>query len=335
VTKSMVGSLFFSLLISLNFDSISCETGSWIRDDQCARTYSEELIDSLVIDRGLTIHSCSKEEMNQHSLDQPKPLRWSHYHHDKAKLIWEKLYQQMAKKKLLMIGDSVMFEVSVALVLYLHDIGITCESSNRRGYWKCPNEMEIISPYKVAKLTDEYLPEFPLLVGEVDLILINSGVHYGTSSCYGDPPNPMCHDIEQFFHTLQANITRNQLHVKLAWMDTFRPHFASSDGSYFQWKSHQLQQKSELKPVNIKCDPISTPMSYQYSLYDGSHLMRKQFSTIPVVSTYDLVFERYDIHQGLLTHLDPERLDCVHLCIQPCYWAPILNRIGKVLLGLL
>jgi hypothetical protein len=32
-----------------------------IEDQQCSRTYSEELIDSLVVDRGLIVHSCSKK----------------------------------------------------------------------------------------------------------------------------------------------------------------------------------------------------------------------------------------------------------------------------------
>jgi hypothetical protein len=40
----------------------------------------------------------------------------------------------------------------------------------------------------------------------------------------------------------------NSMH---AWMDIFRPHFASADGSYFKWKSHQLEAK---KRVNNTSD---------------------------------------------------------------------------------
>ena len=120
--------------------------------------------------------------------------------------------------------------------------------------------------------------------------------------------------------------------VKVAWLDTFQPHFNAVNGSYVLWKE---SIKNHSTSSFFSCAPLTGKMSYDISTYDASRLVQHEFPNIPVIVTYDILYDRFDVHQGPLTHYDPYRLDCVHLCLQPCFWDAILFRMGKVVADLI
>lgn len=302
---------------------------SWIVDESCQKSKSPSELHHLVPNERVwhITHSCDKEEMDQYSLNPPKALRWQ-MNHKKAKALWHSIATRMKGKKLVMIGDSVMFQTLVGLVIYLDSIGITCAPVGEpvSGY-KCESGMEIHRPFFSAKLNAEFLPLILPGILSADIAIINIGLHYGMMSCDGPTNSGVCDDVRAFFKMISEKASNQETKVKLAWMDSFRPHFPSLNGEYISWKNSSSDENPKKYP---SCAPIPEPMSYDFILYKPSHLVAKEFPNVPIITTYDMTYDRYDMHLGILTHHDPKKLDCVHLCYQVCYWEAIAARIGKV-----
>jgi hypothetical protein len=212
----------------------------------------------------------------------------------------------------------------VGLVVYLDSIGIPCTPIGESGY-KCGSGMEIHRPAYVSELNNEFVPVILPIIMSADIAIVNVGLHYKDWSANGR----IYDDVRAFFKMLTQKISQHETNVSLAWMDSFRPHFPSPNGAYISWK--RLKRTSKKNTTRLeRCRPISKKNTYKYSLYGASRVVAKEFPRIPVIPIYDMTFDRYDMHLGILTHSDPERLDCVHLCLQPCYWEAISFRIGIV-----
>jgi hypothetical protein len=307
---------------------------NWILDNSCqqkGKSLSE--LRHLVPNEKVwqITHSCDKEEMDQYSLQPPQNLRWS-MNPRGAKLLWDSISNRMKDKKLVLIGDSVMFQTLVGLVVYLSSIGIDCTPLGDpvSGY-KCGSGMEIHRPFFSAKLNDEFLPLILPGILSADIAIVNAGLHYGMMKCDGPDNSGVCDDVRAFFKMISQNITNQQTKVKLAWMDSYRPHFPAPNGAYISWKNASSGSMNKY----LSCARIPEPMSYDFVLYQPSHLVAREFPNIPIIKTYDMTYDRYDMHLGILTHHDPEKLDCVHLCYQVCFWEAIAFRMGKVINQLL
>jgi hypothetical protein len=322
ITVTMILSLWWKLaLLSVTSNA------TWVPDASCQKSKSLPELRHLVPNPEVwhITHTCDKNEMDQYSLSPPRNLRWQ-LNPKRIKALWSSISERMRDMKIVLVGDSVMFQTMVGLVVYLESIGINClpVGDPVSGY-KCDSGIEIHRPYFCAKLNDEYLPLVLPGILSADIAIINVGLHYGLM-----PDSGVCDDVRDFFNLLSLNITNNQTNVKLAWMDSFRPHFPSVNGEYISWKN-----SSGSVNQYPSCGPIPGNASYDYVLFNPSHLVAKEFPNVPIITTYDMTFDRYDMQLGLLTYNDPERLDCVHLCYQVCYWEAIAFRMGRVINRLL
>jgi hypothetical protein len=230
----------FSLLSTAAFSYASPDAHKlWIPDESCAKGKSLSELRHLVPNEQVwrITHSCDKEEMDQYSLSPPHNLRWQ-LQPQKVKALWHSISQQMKDKKIVLVGDSVMFQTLVGLVVYLDSIGISCVPVGKpvSGY-KCDSGMEIHRPYFSAKLNNEFLPLILPGILSADIAIVNIGLHYGTMSCDGPKSSGLCDDVRAFFQMLSQNITNHQTNVRLAWMDSYRPHFPSANGEYISWKN--------------------------------------------------------------------------------------------------
>jgi hypothetical protein len=303
-------------------------SGKWIPDESCDlnRKATAELRKMVANPQVWhIIHSCDKADLSPYSLQPPRPLRWSSNSSSQStNTLWHSIVDRMKDKKLVLVGDSVMFQTLVGLVLYLESIGITCTPLGTSGY-KCGSGMEIHRPFYSAKLNDEFMSLIlPGILG-ADVAVVNAGLHYGLMTCQGPSNSGLCDDVRAFFALISGKVKSQETKVRLAWMDSYRPHFPSANGAYLSWKNNQSQAPSRF----ALCGPISEPMSYDFVLYEASHVVAKEFPHIPVIQTYDMTYDRHDMHLGILTHHTPEKLDCVHLCFQVCYWEAIAARIGQ------
>jgi hypothetical protein len=302
---------------------LSLGSASWVQDDTCRRTYEDETLHRFAPDPSVqkVIHSCSTEEMRNISGSPPQSQRWSKMNSSESKETWSLIYHRMAQRKLTLIGDSVMFQILIALLLYLENIGITCDYKYG-GAYLCPNGFQISRPHFTPKFNDEFLPTIYSDVYEADISILNTGHHYGTIPC--SSKNLICSDLQHFFGQISANLTSAIVGKKVVWLDSLLSHFPAPQGSYQQYRSS--------KPRKTKCAPLKEPLSYSNLVaYEPSQLIHRKYPYIPVIKTCDLLYDRFDMHQGLLTHRDTKRLDCVHFCLQPCFWEAILMRVGKVL----
>jgi hypothetical protein len=298
----------------------------WVEDSSCRKSYSEEQLNRYVPEIAVrnVVHSCVGETIQNKSLSPPLSLKWSQMKPYKSRKAWHSIYEKMANKKLFLVGDSVMFQVLIGMMLYLESIGIICQHLSE-GTFLCPNGLEISRPSFTAKLSDEFLPSVYQSIANSDIAIINTGLHYGIVTCV-NLTSLVCSDIRHVFDTLSLNYTNATVAKKVAWLDTLIPHFPASQGSYQEWKAFASHQ--------IECGPIQEPLSYTSLVaYESSQMIKHKYPYVPVIELYDIVYDRYDMHQGLLTHNgDVNRLDCVHFCMQPCFWAAISMRVGKTLL---
>lgn len=312
----------FSFLFLNKINSI------WINNNKCNRIYNEELLYLIAPELPIRhlIHSCSKHELKNYS-QEIYSLKWEEKNYINNNNIWKIIYSNMANKTIVLVGDSVMFQVLIGLILFLNDIGINCKHLND-GFYECPNGLKINRPFFIAQFKNDTIQRAFDVIYPADIAIVNTGLHYGAMGCQ---QTDVCKDIKYFFNTLIKNKTQHQTTVKVAWIDTFLPHFPAPNGSYALWKQEQNQQANPLP----SCGKISQPMSYNIGAYESSHTVKKYFPNIPIIVTYDILYDRHDVHLGMLTHKDPNRLDCVHLCFQPCFWEAIFLRMGEVILKLL
>lgn len=263
--------------------------------------------------------------MDKYSLSAPRGLRWSH-NQNKTKELWYSILHQMENQKIVFVGDSVMYQTLIGLLVYLESIGVNCTRMEPSETKYLCNKVELDRPFFIAKLDDQFLPLVLPNILSADIVIVNVGLHYGNMSC-GIMSSGLCEDVRAFFHMMNQQIQNKTTHVKLAWMDAHRPHFPSADGAYLSWKDSTSGNEKKYPT----CGKIMTPLTYDYVIYNPSHTVEKEFPSIPIIKTYDMTYDRYDMHLGVLTHGDPVKLDCVHLCTQICYWEAISLRIGQVI----
>lgn len=321
--------------------AVQRSTHFWIPDFSCGRSYSEEQLDSVqqiyqskrcknlqekenpLVNCGLTLHTCSKDVMSQNNMSQPIALRWNQYTHEQTEDIWREVYNLMENNTLILIGDSMMFSTMTAIVMYLEDIGNRFLSNvdGHHSVFRYENGFQIKRPfyYNVTDIQEEEL------ANQDAVMIVNAGLHYGTKSCLDG--NPVCRDVTRFFSEVQEQSPG----LRIAWLETFRPHFPNPDGSYINFKYRAHDQKG-------MCGPLDKSLR-EKSVIDGLDEPTVQLlsnSQVPVIRVNDISFDRYDLHLGLLTHFgDKEKLDCVHTCMQPCYWEPVVHRIGAKVLQML
>jgi hypothetical protein len=309
--------------------SLGSSNWSLVHEDSCHLNKSLSEIRQLVPSQEVwkLIHLCDKKEMEPFSRHSPRNMRWSPAVQT-TRPLWYSIMERMKEKKLVLLGDSVMYQTLVGLMVYLDSIGIPCTPIGESGY-KCGSGMEIHRPAYVARLNDEFVPLILPIIISADIAIVNVGLHYKNWPCKHPSNSRICDDVRAFFKMLTQKISKRETNVSLAWMDSFRPHFPSPNGAYLSWKRIKRTSKKNTTRLQ-RCRPISKKNSYQYSLYGASHVVAKEFPHIPVIPISDITFDRYDMHLGILTHSDAERLDCVHLCLQPCYWEAIAFRIGIV-----
>lgn len=271
------------------------------------------------------IYSCLPSELIEFPRPPPLNLRWSLEPGKNSKL-WISISQRMKGKKLLFVGDSTMFQAMVGVAIYLESIGIKCHSNKLATGFLCSTGMEMLRPY-APKLNYNFTPAVIPMILNSDIAIVSVALHYTGMGCYNDKNSGLCDDTRQFFNVITSNITNNQTKVQIAWMDPFRPHFPARGGSYIEWKNSRFVNTSKI----TTCGKAQGPISYQGIPFLGSHTVAKYFPHIPIIHTYDMTFERDDIHLGILTHNDPKKLDCVHSCYQICFWEAISYRIGEVI----
>lgn len=319
----------------------------WIYDQKCHShlNYSLPIFHKLFPNSNVwnILHTCSNNEILNYSLlippnYSPDLLKWNEYNSNEIKLLYLKLFSNLNNKKIYLFGDSLMYQVLVSIILFFYSIGIKCLPKTIESIsFQCSNGLEISRPLFISKLDENSRNLIYSIINQSDISIINVGHHYygiGTMSCYQNNNNnynnnkitPICSDIKIFFNYLQTNFSN----TKIAWLDPFIPHFPIYDGTYSSWK------KAKKYHLNSTCRPTEMKLTLNSPIYDGTNLIEKKYgSKYPVIRTYDLLWNRSDIHQGLITHRDPKRLDCVHLCLQFCFWEPILYRIGQTILSMM
>ena len=288
----------------------------WIPSIRCNRIYTEEELntpDYLKDGKGTSsrcridaedksrcnklLHSCSNLELEDYaSLSQlpeslngmksPLALWYSDISPLHTKAIWEKIYSVMSNKTLTLIGDSTIYQIRIMIELYLHDIGYEILND------VYPNGFSIIRDRFVPHLDNASLPYVLDKVSTSHVTIMNVGVHYGTNSC--KLGNEVCTDVRK---TLNQIYSQNPL-AKIVWMDTLRPHFAGN-GDYEVWI------KSPNKGLFTGCAALESKKKkkdqYDWSLYEPSHIVAEEYKQAQVAKLYDLTYERYDMHQGVLT----------------------------------
>jgi len=151
--------------------------------------------------------------------------------------------------------------------------------------------------------------------------IFNAGLHYS--------PAGGLDYAKELERAMSAIDRANKRGTKIAWLDSFRPHFPSLGGSYTAYlegrRGNNLSANSMCAPLDAKEDDVGY-WNYQ------SLLAIKNFPHIYHIHTTDITHDRYDMHLGPLTWYNSSKLDCVHQCMQPCFWEAILWRIGETLM---
>ena len=136
-------------------------------------------------------------------------------------------------------------------------------------------------------------------------------------------PGEQCKDLFTALKELDGLSQANN--VKLVWLDTFRPHFPAIGGHYENFSQKEKRDR-QCGPLHEQDDDSS------YILFKFiDQLLETEHKTLPHIRIRDIVRDRWDNHNGLLTWYSAEKLDCVHHCMQPCFWEPILYRVGHVI----
>lgn len=333
----MVLDLFFILMLSIPHVLFS----TWIQSANCSRSYSEEILDygdlfgdvngfpnySRCIDydtkrKGLcqfnvsTIHACSARELAPFGVSPPKPLIWAPLQgkDNILKSLWLRIYDLMAGLSLTFIGDSLQRQLEIAIIVYFFEtLHITCELDQVANTVVCPNGLRITRPFQPYP----HIDALTNAISRNNISIVNYGLHYID---YQNDRKPYLDHVEDALAVMDNMVFVNK--TKIAWIDTFSPHFSSVTGDVHE------DHEGYCGPLNENRKNASSSFSISPKLF------HTKYKHIYHIHTQDMTFDRYDMHLGYLTHFEPEhyhKLDCVHVCMQPCYWDAILLRVGEVL----
>lgn len=326
-----------------NVDAAETSLFEWKYSERCLSSYSDDFLDKVLpaasryqdsracksYDEALSntcekvIHSCSNSTLAQFNISSPRALEWSEVNEQELESLWRAIYTKSNHLHILLIGDSLLFQLMYVMYMYLYELGYSCTHDG------CPNGMKITRKWvgrlnreaKVNEIVDE--------VSIANISIVNLGHHYaGDDTIYGE------HVAELFTNLNEINVPT----AHIAWIDTLRPHFPSFDGSYYFYANPQ-QTPSEysngeksnycqaVHPQYLKDQPEILWVKH------AKTLVTTKFLNIKLISVNDIVQDRYDMHTGYLTWFDTSKLDCTHLCIQKCFWEPILLRVGRFILN--
>eukprot|EP01040_Poterioochromonas_malhamensis_P009222 gene9222-10010_t len=316
--------LFFSLIIHGKTKTIK----QWIPSSRCLNNlYSEEELDraqenflrysgnhpirchnasyaSQVPTCARVIHSCDSNEMAKFNLTRPRPLEWHEIMRDQVNVtaVWKDLYDnELKNKSLTFIGDSLMMEVYAAMMLTLVRGGANCHGK------RCENGFTSYRPYK-SQISEDY----EKVLVESDIVVINFGLHYNDPRLYDK-------EMKEGIPHLVDLIERHNKTV--LWIDSFIPHFPVPDGSYVRYK--QLNQSHAICTINTEINDWRNAIADKHIQPFSNKIKR--------VLIRDIAASRHDTHNGILTHFSASNLDCLHHCMQPCFWEAILFRLANAL----
>lgn len=258
------------------------------------------------------LHSCRPEEVNTNNMTGPFALAWYeiYYHQTNVVELWQKLYREkLSNRTLVYVGDSFLMEMYAAMMLTLRRGGADCPGGKR-----CSNGFTSYRPYvpHISKSYNNYLLES-------DIAIVNFGLHYNDMEVYDREMSVGIPQLAQF----QRN---HQKSKKIFWIDSSIPHFPAPDGT----GSFVSYKRNASTSTPAKCRPITQLNDWRNNIADYYLTLSKH--DLKTIKIRDIVLHRYDTHNGLLTHYTSDLLDCVHHCMQPCFWEPILLRVGEALL---
>lgn len=258
------------------------------------------------------LHSCSPEEAKNFGSQVPFSLQWDDITHDKVTKLWKHVYEKkLIQKRMMFLGDSLSYQTLSALKLMLHRMGIDCYGES------CPNGLTMDRPMMLQVDLATALHQ----VNTSDVVIMNTGLHYGTIPC--SDGNKICEDLKKSLPFIVEYAERRN--TKLIWMDTFRPHFPSKGGDYESFKVSQFRPHI--------CGALQTnEKDENWVLAKEANDLIQKYPSVIRFKTVDLTHDRYDMHLAMLTwYNDSSKLDCVHYCLQPCFWDAILFRLGDLL----
>jgi hypothetical protein len=332
-------SLVVVLSLAVSSSGSFIAKGKWIPSERCTATYTESDLDWSALSGKIPrcepngtvkvgpnherlceriIHSCSREEMATYHMQPPLALEWSEANPVYTKYLWTQIYHKLANQTIYMTGDSMTVQLKTSLILYLRSIGFECTND------VCPNGLQIIKP-GFNHLTKEAVNDYvipKMLLPETRLFLFNTGLHYGGGDC---PGNTICADLLNLFRTVNETLTAHpDSLVRYAWISCFRSHFGTPTGSYEEFKklNHHLKN-------GTVCLPVPAKEVFVGGYHEPTKFVQKHFPYIRVVEVEDLMYTRSDLNQGPLTYHNFEQLDCLHLCMQPCFWEAYMWRLGQ------
>lgn len=261
-------------------------------------------------------HTCSPYEMEiNNALTQPYSLEWTGLQEGAVEKLWKRLYDtKLANIKLFLLGDSMMGQTAAAVSLMLTRMGIHCPNM------VCPNGFVVDRPMAVGRVEDQEGLNTVFL--RSNITIFNVGLWYSTASCSEDG-NHYCKDLTTALGALAQLSKAND--IKLIWMDTFRAHFMSNNGTYDSF--------SKMQTKDPQCAPIDKSIDdAKHFFYEfADQLLETEHNDLPRIRTRDIVRDRWDAHLGVLTWYSAGNPDCLHYCMQPCFWEPILYRIGTMI----
>lgn len=331
--------LMLLVALSLSLAMGSTVNGKWIPSERCKIFYTEEDLDWAALPGKIPrcephgtvkvgpnherlceriIHTCSAEEMDRYHMQPPLALEWSEANPVYTRYLWNEIYHALANQTVYMTGDSMTVQLKTALMLFLRSLGYECTNDI------CPNGLQIIKP-GFNHLTKEAVNDYiipKMLEPQTRLVLFNTGLHYGGGQC---PGNTICADLLHLFHRVNETLLENpNSPVKYAWISCFRSHFGTPTGTYEEFTKLNKHSKN-----GTVCLPLPEKEVFLGPSHEPTAFVQKHFPYVRVIEVEDLMYSRSDLNQGPLTYHNFEKLDCLHLCMQPCFWEAYMWRLGK------
>lgn len=311
------------------------QTDSWEYSFSCLSPYTEEELDWILesnpdrlkgdrpyfhrcrdaaeaatLECEKVLHSCSAELLRQYGLPSPAPLAFRGLDSERLSDRWRFLYHRLANRSIALWGDSLAYTLWSAILLRLKRLGYTCPAG------RCPNGLSFTRVFGARLPNASTLPS---VLRTYDASVFNLGLHYVMpieAAVYEA-------DLMGALRVLQSE------GLRVAWLDTFRPHFPSPSGSYYEYVQYLHAGKVLAR---AGCAALGGDVRGKGYWNDVAERVLRSFPSMPKIRTSDITEPRYDIHTGPLTHFNMTKLDCVHICMQPCFWEPILSRFADFLL---
>lgn len=285
------------------------------------------------------IQTCTKKELSKFDSPPVKKKQFVGVTRYEIKQLWNKAYELMANKTLSFVGDSMIYQHAVALHLFLSRELNVFSNSN-----VFPNGLRIIRPF----LT--HIPESGTEIQNIfdahDITFFNCGARYALSN--NTEVENYNHALARLFGVMQTEVYRR----KAIWVDNPLPHFRSDGKSYRQYLREAIRRRETPYCVPLKESVVSN-MAINSSHSRISSNVLSYFPGVANVRTYDVFVERFDAHQSYLTSQIKhpvrayacslcriftqivsfqKKLDCLHYCMQPCLWDPVIYRMGIALM---